>query len=291
MVKAPYLRIMKRILLVSMCWLNCSFGAIPKWMTPIADLDTMQVKGTVQSISQRVYEVRKRGETLKKRYLMLDPLENWDLQFNKKGFIVEKKCYDAANGVLFYYDYKYKKQNQLQRRNMYDQRGYRIEQLVYAYNALGQIAAESTYRSDNSLLVRYVHTYGAKSKLIQTDVHAPTNVYTTSKYEFVYNKKGQLTERHTYNQKHQRQQTDAYIYDENGFSKEHIITNHLDKFVFTSYTRYDTQGNIITFQEPAETQPLTSYTYTFDTIGNWTRRIHYKDGKAVDMVERVFVYE
>lgn len=281
---------MKRLLLVSMCWLSCSFGVIPEWVNPIADLDKMQVKGTIQFISQRVYEVSKRGDTLKKRHLMLDPLENWDLQFNKKGFIVEKKCYDAANGVLFYYDYKYKKQSQLQRRNMYDTRGYRIEQLAYTYNGLGQIAAESIYKSDNSLLVRYVHTYGAKGHLLQTDVHAPTNVYTTSKYEFVYNKEGQLVARDTYNQKHQRHQTDAYSYDENGFAKVHTMTNHLDGFVFTSYTQYDVQGNIITFQAPAEIQPLTSYTYTFDEMGNWTRRVHYKNGKAVDMVERVFVY-
>lgn len=282
---------MKRLLLGSMCWLSCSFGATPEWVAPVADLDKMQVNGTVQSLSQRVYEVSKRGDTLKKRHLMLDPLENWDVEFNKKGFIVEKKCYDAANGVLFYYDYKYKKQSQLQRRNMYDSRGYRIEQLAYTYNTLGQIAAESFYKSDNSLLVRYVHTYGAKSHLLQTDVHAPTDVYTTSKYEFAYNKEGQLMARHTYNQKHQRHQTDAYIYDENGFPKVHTMTNHLDEFVFTSYTQYDGQGNVITFQAPAETQPLTSYTYTFDEMKNWTRRVHYRNGKAVDMVERVFVYE
>lgn len=281
---------MKRLLLVSICWLSCSFGEVPEWAAPIADLDKMQVIGTVESISQRVYELSKRGDTLKKRHLMLDPLENWDLEFNKKGFIVEKKCYDAANGVLFYYDYKYKKQNQLQRRNMYDAKGYRIEQLAYSYNSLGQVAAESIYKSDHSLLVRYVHTYGAKSQLVQTDVHAPTNVYTTSKYEFVYNKKGQLIAQHTYNQKHQRHQTDAYQYDENGFVKTHKMTNHLDGFVFISYTQYDAQGNIITFQAPAETEPRTSYTYTFDEMGNWTRRVHYKDGKAVDMVERVFVY-
>lgn len=282
---------MKRLLLVSLCCLNCSFGTIPEWGSPIADLDKMQVKGNVESISQRVYELSKRGNTLKKRHLMLDPLENWDLKFNKKGFIVEKKCYDAANRVLFYYDYKYKKQSQLQRRNMYDTKGYRIEQLAYTYNALGQVAAESTYRSDNSLLVRYVHTYAAKGQLVQTDVHAPANVYTTSKYEFVYNKEGHLIERHTYNQKNQRHQTDTYSYDKNGYPKIHTMTNHLDKFVFTSYTQYDAEGNVITFQAPTESEPLTSYTYTFDDRGNWTRRVHYKEGKASNMVERIFVYE
>lgn len=281
---------MKRLLLISMCWLSCSFGETPDWASPIADLDKMQVKGIVQAISQRVYEVSKRGDTLKKRHLMLDPLENWDLQFNKKGFIVEKKCYDSANRVLFYYDYKYKKQSQLQRRNMYDARNYRIEQLAYTYNSLGQVAAESIYKSDNSLLVRYVHTYGIKGQLLQTDVHAPTNVYTTSKYEFDYNKEGQLIAQHTYNQQQQKHQTDVYNYDDNGFVKEHTITNHLDQFVFTSYAQYDMEGNVITFQAPTETEPLTSYTYTFDEIGNWTRRVHYNNGKAVDMVERVFVY-
>jgi hypothetical protein len=282
---------MKRLFLVSLCWLSCSFGTVPEWVTPVADLDKMQVKGTVQFISQRVYELSKRGNALKKRHLMLDPLANWDLEFNKKGFIVEKKCYDAANKVLFYYEYKYKKQSQLQRRNMYDTKGYRIEQLAYAYNALGQVAAESTYRSDNSLLVRYVHTYALKGQLVQTDVHAPANVYTTSKYEFVYNKEGQLIEQHTYNQKDQRHQTDAYSYDENGFPKAHTMTNHLDKFDFVSYTQHDDQGNVITFQAPTEKEPLTSYTYTFDEIGNWTRKVHYKEGKAINMVERVFVYE
>lgn len=282
---------MKRLLLVSVCWLNCSFGTLPEWVNPVADLDKMQVKGSVQFISQRVYELSKRGDTLKKRHLILDPLENWDLEFNKKGFVVEKKCYDAANRVLFYYDYKYKKQSQLQRRNMYDTKGYRIEQLAYAYNALGQVAAESTYRSDNSLLVRYVHTYAAKGQLIQTDVHAPANVYTTSKYEFVYNKEGQLVEQHTYNQKDQKHQTDTYSYDENGFEKVHTMSNHLDKFTFTSHTQHDEDGNIMTFQAPTETEPLTSYTYTFDEMKNWTRRVHYKNGKAIDLVERVLVYE
>lgn len=281
---------MKQLLLLLLCGIICSFAEEPEWINPIPDLDKMQLVGTVQSVAQRVYEVSKRGDALKKRYLMLDPLENWDIKFNKKGFIVEKKCYDAANQVLFYYDYKYKKQNQLQRRNMYDSRGYRLEQLAYVYTASGQVAAESIYKSDNSLLVRYVHTYSAKGLLVQTDVHAPTNVYTTSKYEFVHNKAGQLIEQHTYNQNHRKHQTDTYRYDENGFPKEHIITNHMDQFVFTSYSQYDERGNIVTYQAPAETEPLTSYTYTFDATGNWIRRVHYKKGKPVDMVERVIVY-
>lgn len=281
---------MKQLLLLLLCGIICSFTETPEWINPITDLDDMGLVGAVQSVSQRVYEVSKREDTLKKRYLMLDPLENWDIKFNKKGFIIEKKCYDATNKVLFYYDYKYKKQTQLQRRNMYDSRGYRLEQLAYTYNALGQVAAESIYKSDNSLLVRYIHNYGAKGLLVQTDVHAPTNVYTTSKYEFLYNKEGHLIEQHTYNQKHQKHQTDTYHYDENGFIKKHIMTNHLDQFMFTSYSQYDAKGNIITFQAPAETEPLTSYTYTFDATGNWIRRVHYKKGKPVNMVERVIVY-
>lgn len=281
---------MKRLLWISICWIVCAWEKAPEWPLPTTDIDKMQLIGAVQAISQRVYEVSKREQTLKKRHLMLDPLENWDIQFNKKGFITEKKCYDAGNKILFYYEYKYKKQNQLQRRNMYDARDYRIEQLTYTYNSLGEIAAESIYTVDNSLLVRYIHTYGTKGQLLQTDVHAPTNAYTTSKYEFVYNKEGQLIEQYTYNQKHQKHQTDLYQYDAHGFQKEHTIVNHLDDFVFTSYTQYDEKGNVITHQAPTEKEPLTSYTYTFDEIGNWTRRIHYKDGKPIDMTERVLVY-
>ncbi|BDS12275.1 hypothetical protein [Aureispira anguillae] len=256
-----------------------------------SDLEKMRLKGAIKSISQRVYDAGKKNGIIKKRHLMLDPLENWDIEFNKKGYIQEKKCYDAANELIFYYEYKYKKKRLLVKKNMYDHRNYRIEQVAYVYNGFGELAAESIYGADNTLLVRYIHTYSPKGLLKETDVHAPSSRYTASKYEFVYNKKGLVVEEYTYNNKDQLHQTNYYSYDKNDYVKEHTIKNHLDNFTFTSYSRYDERGNLITYQAPAEKEPLTSYTYTFDEHGNWTCQTHYKKGSVQQIIERSIVYD
>jgi hypothetical protein len=83
---------------------------------------------------------------------------------------------------------------------MYDDWNYKIEELQYIYNKTGKLAAESTYRSDNTLLVRYVYTYTKKGKLMRTDIHVPIpEVYSSSSYEFTYNSKGEPEEQRTYN--------------------------------------------------------------------------------------------
>jgi hypothetical protein len=283
--------IMRTISLSMFCFfVFCSNSTLSE-LTNKSDLENMRLKGQIDGISQRVYEASKLNNTIKKRHLMLDPLENWDIELNKKGNITKKKCYDSANEIIFYYDYKYKKKNQLIKKSMYDAQDYTIEQVTYVYNNLGEVAAESIYRADKSLLVRYIHNYSKKGQLIRTDVHAPTaNVYTSSSYSFSYNKEDFLIEQKTYNTHERLHQTDSYTYDKYGYIKKHCIKNHFDNFIFTSYSRHDNNGNLITYQAPAEKTPATSYTYIFDEQENWTARTHYKNGKVQDIVERNIKY-
>ena len=283
---------MMRISLIVCCWLMCAaFGEAPNWFGTKSDIQEMNLKGAVMSIQQRVYEATTVDNSIKKRHLMLDPLENWDINFNKKGFISEKKCYGADNELIFFYEYKYKQKTQLHRKKMYDAKNYTIEEVLYAYNSLGQLAAESIYRADLSLLVRYIYNYSPKGLLIRTDVHAPTtDVYTSSRYEFDYNKESQLVERRTYNTKEQLHQTDYFTYDNYGHLKEHQTKNHLDNFLFTAHSRHDIDGNLMTYQAPAENTPSTSYTYIFDEVGNWISKTHYKKGKVQTVIERKIEY-
>jgi len=277
-----------KLILIGLLWSAYWWGPpIP----PTSDWEEMRLHGKVSYISQRVYEARLSDSVVHKNNLKSDPLQNWDISFNKKGFITQKSCYDAANELLFYYDYKYKRRRRLIRKRMYDPRKYIMEEVKYVYNDMGQLAAESIYRADASLLVRYIHEYSPKGYRTQTDVHAPNpKYYSTSKYEFDYNKKGKLVCQRTFNRE-KLYQTDSFFYDKNNFEKAHKYTTHQDGFTFTSYSRYDEQGNLINFQAGGQDKPKTSFTYEYDSQGNWTTKLYFKNGRLQEIHERIIEYK
>ena len=278
-----------------MLWYSFLVGIIgltyPNWAGNDADWDKMNLKGNIQRISQRIYAAKMRDNEVKKQHLLLDPLENWDIEFNKKGFISQKNCYGADNELMFYYDYKYKKNTFLIQKTMYDANNYLVEKVAYVYSQSGQLAAESIYRSDGSLLVRYIYNYTPKGLLSQTDVQAPiSHLYVASKYEFSYNKAQLVTEQRTYNTQENLHQTDYYDYDNNGHLKTHKTVNHLNQFEFVAYSKYNLDGYLMTYQEQGSQSPSLSYTYIFDEEGNWISRTHYKNGKIDNIVERTITY-
>ncbi len=265
---------------------------IPNWHFPKNDLQKLNLKNNIVSISQRIYTAKQVDGIIHKKYIKEDPLENWDLVFNNKGFISEKKCFYSDNSLIFYYEYQYKQKNKITGRKMYDAQNYLLEHLQYVYDEFGVLAAQSTYKGDNSLLVRYVYEYSTKKQLIKSSVHAPyPSIYTTSFYTFDYNKKNELICQKTYNKNEQLYQTDSFWYDQNGFEKRHKIISHNDGFNFNSYSKYDPLGNLITYKAPAQNEPLTSYTYQFDSLGNWTQKLHFKNGKLTDIHERNIIYK
>jgi hypothetical protein len=47
---------------------------------------------------------------------MFNPLDNWNINFNKAGYISKKECYDAGDEIIFYNNYKYRKKSYCQRK-------------------------------------------------------------------------------------------------------------------------------------------------------------------------------
>ncbi len=247
--------------------------------TPPPDWQLLALRGSVHKITQRTFEAATKDSVPVKKNHLLDPLENWTIEFNKKGFINSKKCFGFGSDLLFYYEYKYKKKTRLTTRRMYDASDNLIEQSKFVYNDIGQLAAESIYNGFNSLLVRYVYEHNPKGFLMRTDVHAPVgSPYTTAYYKYSYNKSGQKVCQQTFKEPNILYQVDSFFYDANGHLKRQRIISPQSGFEFVSHSNYNDLGDLITLQEAAKTEPTTSFTYTYDSIGNWTQKLHFKKG-------------
>ena len=90
---------------------------------PQTDWINLKLNGKIKTISKRRYSARERDGKIQKRGIVPDPLENWDITFNRKGYLMSKKCYDTQSELVLDFRYEYKRRKLLTEKHMYDGSG------------------------------------------------------------------------------------------------------------------------------------------------------------------------
>ncbi|MCP4441241.1 MAG: hypothetical protein GY810_20240 [Aureispira sp.] len=256
------------------------------------DWDTMSLEGEVKHISKRVWSAKEKDSELILGTIVPDPLENWDVEFNKKGFIQHKKCYDTKNELTLSYEYAYSKKNRLSEQLLLDASDQLIEKKSYKYNRKNQCIEKAIYKADESMVATYSYSYNKKGTLNEMIIDVPENsVISMSRYEYLYNKEGQRVGQKNYDRESNRlTQTYEYKYDVDGNRTEHVIINHTGNFSFKWTYEYDAKGNRTLMQRHFNGGSVCKYEYTFDAKGNWIEKVEREKGKVVFLEKREISY-
>lgn len=278
------------VLLIALAGFFCSgFCHKPNSQNDWAKMD---LEGQIERLTKRVYNAKKKGEELVLGTIVADPMENWDIQFDKKGFIQSKKCYDTNNDLALSYTYSYKKKNKLTEKSLLDANAELIEKTLYKSNGKGQCTEETIYKADNSMLVEYSYHYNRNGTLSEMKIDVPKNsVISLARYEYIYNKAGQRIGQKNYDRESNKlTQTYEYKYDNKGNRIEHLITNHTGDFTFKWTYKYNDKNLQVAMERHFNGGSLCEYQYTFDEKGNWTRKVELEKGKVVFVEERTISY-
>lgn len=264
------------------------------WHNPPVQNDwiKMDLEGKVKNITKRVYNAKNKDGQLVLGTIVADPMENWDIQFDKKGFIQAKKCFDTNNELALSYSYNYKKNNKLVKKSLLDSKDQLIEKTLYTYNTKGRCIQEVIYKADGAMLLAYTYIYNRKGTLEEMKIDVPKNsVISLARYEYIYDDKGQRIGQKNYDRESNKlTQTYEYKYDNKGNRIEHLIINHTGNFSFKWTYKYNEQGLQIAMQRHFNGGTTCEYQYTFDAKGNWTRKIELEEGKVVFVEDRVISY-
>ncbi len=153
--------------------------------------------------------------------------------------------------------YKYDSSNRLIEKKFSNQVVY------YKYNKLGQLIEKTTYFDDKSLLNKVLYTYLNNRKKIS--LYKDWNNKTYFKSEKKYNSLNKEIE-------------DLYYYSD-------------EKTIYSKrYTEYDKYGNITKHNPFSDELLIVTYSYKYDSTGNWIEKIEYRNDKEKEKTTRTIEY-
>lgn len=184
------------------------------------------------------------------------------------------------------------------------------------YNKEGNLTEEHSYDYDGSLMEKWVAKYDDKDILTEAYVYSPENRL-LQKNVFSYDKKGNLTEMKSYNSSGSIDGKATYKYDEKKNKIEEAWYNSEGHFNFKTLYKYDTKDKLVeekyydgerlyatttckydgkgNFIERLGKDEITdykwTYQYTYDTKGNWIKKVEYLDNNYTYITEREIKYD
>ena len=179
-----------------------------------------------------------------------------------------------------------------------------------AYDSSGRLTERIFYDRDQSMWSRIVYEYdsaGTRSDIVYraslkgrsaqangSDQTQGMTEFTRLRRTFKYDSSGNRTEEADYTKEGNLSRRTVYRFDGNGFVKE-MIEYASDGSVLSRYAnKYDEKGRISEQRRddsPGATARKDSYTYEFDSTGNWVRRVGTTyplvEGKQVNEAKEV----
>ncbi|HEV8717681.1 MAG TPA: hypothetical protein VGX03_33265 [Candidatus Binatia bacterium] len=146
------------------------------------------------------------------------------------------------------------------------------EKSIHTYDAEGNRTATATYNGDGFLLKKTTYAYNTRDNL--TEMVSSDDAGLIEKTTYTYDEKGQPTKEVVYYTHGPVTRRSVYSYDPKGNRIQGLSYARDDSVTKTVYT-YDTKGNVTTrVTYAADDSPIDklTYTYEFDTTGNWIKQ-------------------
>jgi len=290
------------------------------------DLDEMQVKGKVKTVTETEYRAAKKFGELQKEAMK----DSIIYTFNSFGNILEKDLYvsqrENATAILITKDtYQYNEKGKVTQWDYFelDEKNIKGDLLhkkkkLYSYNQKDLLTEINYYGETNNLTERDIYKCDSKDNVSEVNDYNGDGSL-SRKYTYSYDSKGGLSESKFYNQNEVLQIT--YRYDVKGNQVE-AIDNDKSYNGSKSLAKYDEQGNrteviiyegdgsirqrtIITYDiNGYEMEKISSFpsrktlnpdrksvkSYEYDKKMNWVKMYTSGEFNEIFVTERIIVY-
>lgn len=220
------------------------------------DAQAAQLKGAVDKVETRVWEVDFSQRTIKKSA----PVSHTVDYYNAEGMIATHIAYDTGDELDSRTIYQYSDDGSKRVSTTYSKTGERTLQTLYAYTADGYLAR-----------MRFTD---ADAVTISTTEVGITNESATT--EEVYNDSEKVRTTYYYDK---RLNLIRIVKDDGQTTS--------DKRLTLTYEGLPARGSYTT----PWVKSILTFEHQTDEYGNWTRRVTYVDGTAAEVAERNITYE
>jgi hypothetical protein len=186
---------------------------------------------------------------------------------------------------------KYNNNNNLVEREMYNFYGVLNSKETYKYNEIGKLIEIDVITGVDSILTKETYKYDIKGNLIERDGITDNNLHHTKEIN-KYDNKGNLVENDWISSDGSLVFKWIFKYD----NKKKLIErkNIYDKEILLRQTyKYDNNGNEIekNLYDPRNNRhTMETFKYEFDKMGNWIKRIDFKNDTPKFLIEREIKY-
>lgn len=227
------------------------------------------LNGNVRSLTEVTYEAIERFGIIEKGGRLEDfRYINYQLEFDEKGNLTERRGYNQDESLSFKTNYKYNDKGYKTELSVYNPDGSLRYKTIFKTDELGKIIEEYGYDSEGSLERVEKHEYNDNGKIIETKSYKPDGTLFT-----------QMTHK----------------YDEKGNTIERCLRlPNLEEYDIKNVYKHDDKGNVIEenlFHASNNiSSKKTTYEYEFDQSGNYIKKIVFENGVPKQVVEREIEY-
>jgi hypothetical protein len=227
----------------------------------VNDLKKLTLHGNVKSLRERFYKPVTKEGNIEKGELEYSYFNT----FNNLGNKTDDLKYSADGKIDKTYAYKYDSLGRRIEQNQFTSDGKLSRRIIYKYDEKGNITEDNSYNHEGSFDKKYTYKYDSQRNVIE-DNSFDSSHKLLKKFTYDYDGSGNKSE-----------------------SSQYTADGKPDK---KSVYKYDMNRNIIeeTITTPDGMQVRYTYLYEFDKKYNWTRKIKFSEGKAVNLVEREIEY-
>jgi len=251
------------------------------------NLASYLLKGPVHSIKESTYKAVFRDGRILKGAKTRDSIDTEDVfyHFNEDGNLTEIVYYDLEGAEVKKESLTYNKNGVVQELLNIHKHGVEYR-TVYLSDENGKIIGQKNYYKRDFFLDVYIDVFDKKGNYIGHESYDEDGNITGS-CVYILNEKGAEIEFLHYGSSGRLLSRAFSYYDDNGKLFERVSYNNcqIHKIIY----RFDSQKNPteeIVYKSKNTIEEHRKYQYSFDALGNWVKKVIYKNGIPVKIVER-----
>jgi hypothetical protein len=303
-------------LLPLLCLPLLSFAQLPKKQS---DLESDNVKGNVKQITQKYYEMEEKNgkDTIGQQFESTD--RNFVINYNEKGYITSATFYRTHSTLDYRYTFKYDAAGNRIEETWFDADNALDYRLTRKFSNMGYLMEIKKYTDTTATYnEKYVYVPDPTGNPVKTSLYDENDALitmTTSIYDSYGNRieddnfdaKGKSLGKILYTYDNRRLKTTEEAYGADGIimTKKKFTYEYRGKL--SQQQNFDNNSklvekNIFAFNDQGDENEWTNfdrtgfvlykytYTYEYDSKGNWIKKTQLKDGKAVYVTLRDIQY-
>lgn len=242
------------------------------------------------------YDSRVSFDTLGRRteilYFRSDDIPVYKEKYEYNGLICNKSIYDIKGNLLesdILIKNKHLKDVEIENNVSVDSLK---QKYIYKYDDKDNLSKWEIYNSDDSLMSRRLYIYNEKNKLTEMKFENPDGTTRISETR-VYSDNEKKIENRRFNENGELMNIVWYLYDDSGRKIEEKWGTSDGKIVDNSVMKYNENGNqvqMLFYTSEGKIHQKDIYQYKYDSMGNWTEKIIFRNDKALSIIEREINY-